>query len=116
MGELLQPKYINAVALLNSTLGPLELLTHLQQIETRHGRIRSEIRWMARTLDLDILLYGDEMIQRDELQIPHPGITQRAFVLAPLYELNKHLNIPAKGQIKDFYKQEMLLELDIANS
>jgi 2-amino-4-hydroxy-6-hydroxymethyldihydropteridine diphosphokinase len=82
-----QPDYLNAVALLDTRLSPLSLLTMLQEIETQQGRTR-DIRWGARTIDLDILLYGDAIISSPELTIPHPRMEQRHFVLYPLHEIS----------------------------
>lgn len=99
MGPQDQPDYINAVVELDTQLNPHELLDCLQQIEQNHGRIR-ERHWGERTLDLDILLYDDELIADDRLQIPHPGIAQRAFVIYPLAEIDADIVIPGKGEIK----------------
>jgi 2-amino-4-hydroxy-6-hydroxymethyldihydropteridine diphosphokinase len=82
-----QPDYLNAVLQLHTALAPLALLDALQEIETRQGRVR-ELRWGARTLDLDILLYGDEAIQLPRLEIPHPRLAERDFVLYPLLEIS----------------------------
>jgi len=81
-----QPDYINAVAEISTHLQPHALLRALQQIELAQGRTR-EVRWGARTLDLDILLYGDRRIHSPDLDIPHPRILERNFVLAPLADL-----------------------------
>jgi 2-amino-4-hydroxy-6-hydroxymethyldihydropteridine diphosphokinase len=88
-----QPDYINGVALLETSLPPRDLLAQLQAIEAHHGRLRSQ-RWAARTLDLDILLYGDITLNSDDLQIPHPRMQQRNFVLFPLYDLSPQLTLP----------------------
>jgi len=88
-----QPDYINAVALIKTQLEPLTLLDYLQLIEQQHERER-DIHWGARTLDLDILMYGNLTIDTPRLTIPHPRITERAFVLAPLLELNSDLSLP----------------------
>ncbi|MBC3196126.1 2-amino-4-hydroxy-6-hydroxymethyldihydropteridine diphosphokinase [Pseudomonas poae] len=88
-----QPRYTNAVAALNSILAPLELLDALQAIENDQGRERLE-RWGPRTLDLDILLFGDRVIDEPRLKVPHYHMHLRAFVLYPLAELapaNFHL-------------------------
>ncbi len=92
-----QPDYINGVALIATTQSPLQLLHSLQAIENRHGRERS-IRWGARTLDLDILLYGDLQLNSAELTIPHPQMTLRNFVLLPLAEIAPALVLP-NGQL-----------------
>lgn len=81
-----QPRYTNAVAALASTLAPLELLDALQAIENGQGRERLE-RWGPRTLDLDILLFGDRLIDEPRLKVPHYHMHERAFVLYPLAEL-----------------------------
>lgn len=88
-----QPDYINAVAELRTALAPLALLARLQGIEQQQGRVRAE-RWGARTLDLDLLLYGDTRLSLPELQIPHPRMLERAFVLYPLFELAPDLILP----------------------
>lgn len=81
-----QPRYTNAVAALDSSLAPIELLNALQAIENAQGRERLE-RWGPRTLDLDILLFGDRLIDEPRLKVPHYQIQERAFVLYPLAEL-----------------------------
>lgn len=81
-----QPRYTNAVAMLDSRLAPLDLLDALQAIETGQGRERLE-RWGPRTLDLDILLFGDRLIDESRLKVPHYHMQARAFVLYPLAEL-----------------------------
>ncbi|SDU61314.1 2-amino-4-hydroxy-6-hydroxymethyldihydropteridine diphosphokinase [Pseudomonas moraviensis] len=81
-----QPRYTNAVAALDSSLAPIELLDALQAIENAQGRERLE-RWGPRTLDLDILLFGDRLIDEPRLKVPHYQIQERAFVLYPLAEL-----------------------------
>jgi 2-amino-4-hydroxy-6-hydroxymethyldihydropteridine diphosphokinase len=88
-----QPDYINAVALIQTALEPLTLLDHLQFIEQQHDRERT-IHWGARTLDLDILMYGTLTIETPRLTVPHPRIKERAFVLAPLLDLNPNLLLP----------------------
>jgi 2-amino-4-hydroxy-6-hydroxymethyldihydropteridine diphosphokinase len=81
-----QPRYTNAVAALDSSLAPLKLLDALQAIENDQGRERNE-RWGPRTLDLDILLFGDRLIDEPRLRVPHYHMQARAFVLYPLAEL-----------------------------
>lgn len=93
MGPQDQPDYINGVAKLETTLFPEQLLTALQQIENAHFRERKE-HWGARTLDLDILLYGNQTIDLPNLKIPHPGITTRNFVLLPLADIDPLLVLP----------------------
>ena len=84
------PDFLNGVAALDTTLEPQQLLEALQAIELRHGRTRAH-RNAPRTLDLDLLLYGDEHLSSDRLTVPHPRIAQRAFVLAPLLEVAPEL-------------------------
>ena len=81
-----QPRYTNAVAALDSALAPLDLLDALQAIENEQGRERLE-RWGPRTLDLDIVLFGDRLIDEPRLKVPHYHMQERAFVLYPLAEL-----------------------------
>jgi len=99
MGPAGQPDYINAVAALDTTLSPHELLNALQIIEHKHGRKRT-IRWGARTLDLDILLYGEERVNTDDLTIPHIGMRERSFVLYPLAEIAPELVLPSGDKLK----------------
>lgn len=95
-GYLEQPDFINAVAALDTALEPAELLGELQAIEARHGRARS-FRNAPRTLDLDVLLYGDSSFESERLKIPHPRMHERAFVLKPLLELDSAISIPGHG-------------------
>jgi 2-amino-4-hydroxy-6-hydroxymethyldihydropteridine diphosphokinase len=101
MGPQDQPDYVNAVMAVTTGLSPLDLLHALQAIELEHGRVRGVQRWGARTLDLDLLLYGDQQISTEELTVPHKGIAERAFVLYPLNECNPNLVIPGKGKLSD---------------
>ena len=81
-----QPAFLNAVLKIQSDMGARALLDHLLAVEHRFGRIRAE-KWGPRILDLDILLYGNEVIQEEGLQVPHPHLHLRAFVLGPLCDL-----------------------------
>lgn len=96
-----QPDFVNAVAQLHTTLAPRVLLTALLDIEQQHGRARS-FRNAPRTLDLDLLLYGSAHFYEDDLTLPHPRITQRAFVLLPLTEVAPDLIIPGRGRAADW--------------
>ena len=98
MGPPDQPDYVNAVAALTTTLSPTELLDALQALEARHGRVRT-IHWGPRTLDLDLLLYGNETVHTARLTVPHPGIAQRAFVVLPLAEIAPALEIQGLGAL-----------------
>jgi 2-amino-4-hydroxy-6-hydroxymethyldihydropteridine diphosphokinase len=93
-----QPRYLNAVLELEVGLPPLALLGVLQRVERNAARVRSGVRWTARTLDLDLLLYGDEVIRRPRLVVPHPGLVARRFVLAPLAELCPERVVPGTGR------------------
>jgi len=95
-----QDDYVNAVVELETELPALELLDAIQVIENEHGRVRNE-RWGPRTLDLDILMFGDDVIQNERLTIPHAEMTNRAFVLVPLAEINASCVIPENGLISD---------------
>ena len=100
IGPQNQDDYINAVAKIDTDLMPHELLECMQGIENEQGRIRKE-RWGPRTLDLDILMFGDEIIKDDKLTIPHSDIENRSFVLAPLAEIDFNCLIPGKGMVRD---------------
>lgn len=95
-----QPDYVNAVALLETTLDPHQLLDQLQAIEQRHGRERG-VRWGPRTLDLDLLLYGAQRIASPRLHVPHPELGKRAFVLVPLHDIAPDLQLPGLGPLVD---------------
>ena len=94
------PDYLNAVARLDTRLSPLALLAGLQRIEQAHGRERP-YRNAPRTLDLDLLLYGDERIAGSALTVPHPRLHERAFVVLPLAEIAPRLCIPGHGRVAD---------------
>ncbi len=87
-----QPDYINAAAALETSLPPLELLHQLQAIENQQGRKRGPVRWVARTLDLDLLIFDNISLETNELTIPHPRMTERNFVLFPMRDLAKLLS------------------------
>lgn len=95
-----QPDYINAVALLDTQLAPLALLDALQAIEQAHQRVRIQ-HWGPRTLDLDLLLYGDQIIDEERLKVPHPYLTQRNFVLYPLADITPNLHLPDGAPLAD---------------
>ena len=96
VGEVDQPNFLNAVAQIETGLPPQRLLWNLRLIEKRLGRVRTQ-RWGPRTMDLDLLLYGDELIEEPGLVVPHPELTRRSFVLVPLVELEPMLVHPATG-------------------
>lgn len=97
-----QPDFINAVALLDTSLSPGELLDALLGIERDFGRVRIEgERWGPRTLDLDLLLHGDAVIDQPGLRVPHPHLHERAFALLPLLEAWPHALIPGIGPARE---------------
>ena len=96
MGPQDQPNYLNAAVQLVTDLEPLALLDELQRFEQESGRVRLR-RWGERTLDLDLLMYGEEQIQNERLTVPHIGVMERDFVLMPLLDLEANLQI--KGQL-----------------
>jgi len=100
VGYVDQPDFVNAVAQVTTTLAPRALLMALLDIEHRHGRARS-FRNAPRTLDLDLLLYGDARFHEDGLTLPHPRMHQRAFVLLPLLEIAPDARIPGAGRAVD---------------
>jgi len=111
MGPQDQPDYVNAVICVATDLPPIDLLRCLQRIENDHGRVRKTERWGARTLDLDVLIYGDQLIEHPDLIVPHPGLADRAFVLYPLFEIAPQLVVPGKGNIADLVAQCPMNEL-----
>ena len=96
-GGIEQPDFVNAVAALLTQLSAHDFLKELQRIEREQGRVRGETRWGPRVLDLDLLVYSDLTIADDVLNVPHPGIAERNFVLLPLIEIAPHLDIPGVG-------------------
>lgn len=99
-----QPDYINAAARFDTPLEPLDLLDALQAIEQQQGRVRSA-HWGPRTLDLDILLIDKLQMQHPRLQLPHPLLSQRNFVLVPLHELAPDLQLPKGETLVDLVQQ-----------
>lgn len=89
-----QPRYVNAVAALDTRLAPLQLLDALQAIELNQGRVRKAERWGPRTLDLDILLFGERQLDEPRLKVPHYHLHARPFVLYPLAEIAPELRLP----------------------
>ena len=100
-GLTAQPDFVNAAAVLSTTLSAHELLAELLRIERQAGRDRSAQteRWGPRVLDLDLLLYGDAVIAQDGLRVPHPHMHERAFVLAPLAEIAPDAIVPGCGRV-----------------
>ncbi len=100
VGPADQSDYVNAVACVETALSAIALLDALQAIELRHHRKRVQ-HWGPRTLDLDILLFGDQFIQSDRLMVPHPELANRRFVLQPLCDIAPELTVPGAGKLCD---------------
>ena len=99
-----QPPFVNAVAEIETDVGPRELLDRLLEVERALGRVRAE-RWGPRTIDLDLLLYGYEEIAGPGLTVPHPHLHERLFVLEPLAELAPDLEVPGRGRISSLLRE-----------
>ncbi len=99
-----QPRFLNGVVLLETTLSARELLDRLLEIEQRFGRIRVPGEHGPRTLDLDLLLYGDEETDEPGLRVPHPRLHERRFVLEPLGELAPGLVVPGRGDVESLLR------------
>ncbi len=108
MGPQDQADYINAVLALETRLNAIELLDSLQTIEKSAGRVRKENRWGARVLDLDIILFGKEVINNERLTVPHYGMHTREFVLLPLAEIAPTLTLPNGDMVQHMAKQVSL--------
>jgi 2-amino-4-hydroxy-6-hydroxymethyldihydropteridine diphosphokinase len=98
VGPVEQGPFLNAAIRIKTDLGPRELLERLLAVEQRLGRVRRE-RWGPRTIDLDLLLYGDEVVDEPGLTVPHPRLHERRFALEPLADLAPSLEIPGRGPI-----------------
>ena len=108
MGPQDQPDYFNAVVQLTTDLAPLDLLDQLQRFEQEAGRVRLR-HWGERTLDLDLLLYGEQQIQNERLTVPHVGVLEREFVLLPLLDIDPFLQVQGQTlQELDLVKQAKL--------
>ena len=104
-GDQHQDDFINAVVQIETSLDPLPLLRVLQLIENEMGRQRSGRRWGPRLIDIDLLLFGGLQLQTVDLELPHPRMHERAFVLVPLSELDETLKIPGRGDIGQLLKK-----------
>jgi len=100
VGVVDQPPFLNGAVALETELSPRELLDALLAVEREHGRERRE-RWGPRTIDLDLLLYGDATIDEQGLTVPHPRLHERRFALEPLLDLDPELAIPGRGRVVD---------------
>ncbi|MEX1995124.1 MAG: 2-amino-4-hydroxy-6-hydroxymethyldihydropteridine diphosphokinase [Steroidobacteraceae bacterium] len=105
MGPQDQPDFINAVAGLLTQRAPAELLADLQAIEQRMGRRAPTVRWGPRLIDLDLLMVGDLQCKEPDLQLPHPGLHQRNFVLYPLAEIAAEVWVPGHGRVRSLQQQ-----------
>lgn len=94
LGPQDQPDYLNAAVVLETELGPEALLDNTQRIELQQGRVRKAERWGPRTLDLDIMLFGDAVINSERLTVPHYDMKNRGFMLWPLFEIAPDLHFP----------------------
>ena len=103
VGGPVQDDFLNAVLIAESHLDPLDILVAMQEIETLAGRSR-EVHWGPRTLDLDLITYGDAIITEPHLELPHPRAHERAFVLEPWLEIDPEGELAGKGKIKDLLK------------
>jgi 2-amino-4-hydroxy-6-hydroxymethyldihydropteridine diphosphokinase len=101
VGVVDQPTFLNGAVALETTLPPRELLDVLLGIEQELGRVRGEDRWGPRTIDLDLLVYGDETVEEPGLRVPHPRLHERRFALEPLAELEPDLDIPGLGRVSE---------------
>lgn len=99
MGPQDQPDYLNAVCAFDYIGTAHALLSQLQEIERQHGRVHGGMRWGARPLDLDIVLFGDEVIDEPDLKVPHIGLAERSFVLWPLVEIAPGTIVPGLGSV-----------------
>jgi 2-amino-4-hydroxy-6-hydroxymethyldihydropteridine diphosphokinase len=102
-GPVTQGDFINAVAGMITQLNPVQLLAEIRAIETAAGRVRTE-HWGPRTLDLDLLVFSGQQIATAELTVPHPGIAERGFVLAPLADVAPALQVPGLGRVRDLLR------------
>ncbi|MGB0132261.1 2-amino-4-hydroxy-6-hydroxymethyldihydropteridine diphosphokinase [Dokdonella sp.] len=100
-GILEQPDFLNAVAELETRLDPVMLLEELLAVERKAGRQRDSTRWGPRIIDLDLLIYGMQQIRQDGIEVPHPRLFERSFVVLPLAELRPDLIVPGHGPIAD---------------
>jgi len=108
IGKVDQPRFVNAAAELETSLAPRDLLDRLLEVERGLGRDRAkEERWGPRTLDLDLLLYGNETVEEPGLEVPHPRLTERAFVLEPLLELDPDLRLPDGRRLRELPAPEL---------
>ena len=112
LGPLDQPDYLNAAVALETSLAPEELLNHTQRIELQQGRVRKAERWGPRTLDLDIMLFGNEVINTERLTVPHYDMKNRGFMLWPLFEIAPELVFPDGTILENLLRKNKFHELN----
>ncbi len=105
VGNLDQPTFLNGVVAVETSVSPRELLDALLRVEQELGRVRDAERWGPRTIDLDLLAYGDEIVDEPGLRVPHPRLHERRFALEPLLDLEPELEIPGLGRASELLKQ-----------
>ena len=99
VGVVDQPAFVNGALALETVLSPRELLDALLRVERELGRVRDGERWGPRTIDLDLLVYGDEIVDEPGLNVPHPRLQERRFALEPLAEIEPELEVPGRGSV-----------------
>lgn len=107
VGNTDQPDFLNGALSVDTSLSPRELLDALLRVEQELGRVRDDERWGPRTIDLDLLVYGDEIVDEPGLRVPHPRLHERRFALEPLVDLEPELVVPGLGAVS-----ELLAQLD----
>lgn len=112
LGPQDQPDYLNAAVALETSLAPEELLNHTQRIELQQGRVRKAERWGPRTLDLDIMLFGNEVINTERLTVPHYDMKNRGFMLWPLFEIAPELVFPDGTILENLLRKNKFHELN----
>jgi 2-amino-4-hydroxy-6-hydroxymethyldihydropteridine diphosphokinase len=101
VGVVDQPLFLNGAVAIETSLSPRELLDVLLGVEQELGRVRGEVRWGPRTIDLDLLVYGEDVVDEPGLRIPHPRLHERRFALEPLAELEPELDVPGLGRVSE---------------
>ncbi len=104
VGLLEQPRFLNGAAAVETELGPRELLDRLLAVEQELGRTRGGERFGPRTIDLDLLVYGERQVDEPGLTVPHPRLAERRFAVEPLAELDPELEIPGRGRVSDLLR------------
>jgi len=105
IGDTDQPEFLNGAVSVETTLAPRELLDALLRVERELGRVRDGTQWGPRTIDLDLLVYGDEIVDEPGLRVPHPRLHERRFALEPLVELEPELTIPGLGPVSELLEK-----------